>query len=144
MAKKRGLSKTEINKYRKKLDQERLYILNKGKVLRADFHIQTDDLMDEADLASSDIDQNMLMRLGNRENLYLKKIDQALERIADDVYGECVTCGEDVGIKRLDARPTAELCIVCKEEEEKRENLSAHGRKPKSLGASLGHKLGLG
>jgi DnaK suppressor protein len=142
--KKKGLNKTEISRFQKLLDAQRKNILFSDKVMRADFSISQEDLMDEADLASSDIDQNMRMRLGNRENLYLKKVEQALERIREGVYGECTSCGEEVGLKRLEARPTAELCIVCKEEEEKKENLSAHGRKPKSLGQTLGAKLSLG
>lgn len=140
----RTLTKTEIAKFQKLLEAQRKMILstNKDKVARADFHVSQEDLMDEADLASSDIDQSMRMRLGNREALYLKKVDQALDRIKDAVYGECVSCGEEIGMKRLEARPTAELCILCKEEEEKKENLSAMGRKPKSLGVTLGSKLG--
>lgn len=136
-----GLTKTEVQKFRKVLESQMESILHNGKVMRADFHVSTDDLFDEADLASSDIDQNMRMRLGNRENLYVKKVKQALDRIEEGVYGECLGCGEEIGLKRLEARPTAELCIVCKEEEEKKENLSVHGRKPKSLGATLGAKL---
>lgn len=145
MAKKaKGLSKPEITRFQKLLEAQRKNILFSDKVMRADFSISQEDLMDEADLASSDIDQNMRMRLGNRENLYLKKVEQALERIREGIYGECTSCGEEVGFKRLEARPTAELCIVCKEEEEKKENLSAHGRKPKSLGQTLGAKLSIG
>jgi DnaK suppressor protein len=139
----RVLSKTEIAKFQKLLEAQRKMILstNKDKVARADFHVSQEDLMDEADLASSDIDQSMRMRLGNREALYLKKVDQAIDRIKDGVYGECVSCGEEIGMKRLEARLTAELCILCKEEEEKKENLSAMGRKPKSLGVTLNAKL---
>lgn len=142
----RTLTKTEIAKFQKLLDAQRKSILstNKDKVARADFHVSQEDLMDEADLASSDIDQSMRMRLGNREALYLKKVDQAIDRIKEGVYGECVSCGEEIGMKRLEARPTAELCILCKEEEEKKENLSAMGRKPKSLGVTLGAKLSVG
>lgn len=141
---KKGLTKTEITRFQKQLEAQRKNILFTDKVMRADFSISQEDLMDEADLASSDIDQNMRMRLGNRENLYLKKVEQALDRIKEGCYGECTSCGEEVGMKRLEARPTAELCIVCKEEEEKKENLSAHGRKPKSLGQTLGAKLSVG
>ncbi len=136
-----GLTKTEITKLEKLLVEQRKNILFNDKVVRSDFHIQQEDLMDEADLASSDIDQNMRMRLGNRENLYLKKVEQALQRIKDGCYGECVSCSADIGMKRLEARLTAELCIICKEEEERKENLSVHGRKPKSLGETLGAKL---
>lgn len=136
-----GLSKTEITRFEKLLLEQRKNIIYNDKVMRPDLHIQQEDLADEADLASSDIDQNMRMRLGNRENLYLKKVEQALDRIREGEYGECLSCSADIGLKRLEARPTAELCILCKEEEERKENLSVHGRKPKSLGETLGAKL---
>ncbi len=45
----------------------------------------------------------------------------ALEKIEDGIYGECESCGEDIGMKRLEARPVAELCIDCKSEQEKLE-----------------------
>jgi DnaK suppressor protein len=142
----RPLTKAEVGKFHKLLDEQRKMIMsaNKDKVAREQFHVSQEDLMDEADLASSDIDQSMQMRLGNREALYLKKVEQALDRIKEGTYGECLGCGEEIGAKRLEARPTAELCIICKEEEEKKENLSAVGRKPKSLGVTLGVKLGPG
>lgn len=139
-----GLTKTQAATLKKMLESERRRVLYGDKVMRTDLHTQQEDLMDEADLASSDIDQSMRMRLGNREALYLKKVEQALERMNDGTYGECQSCGADIGYKRLEARLTAELCIACKEEEEKKENLSVHGRKPKSLGQTLGAKLSVG
>lgn len=140
----RGLNKSEIAKLQKILEAQRKIMLltNKDKVAREDFHVSQEDLMDEADLASSDIDQSMRMRMSNREALYLKKVEQALDRIKEGVYGECTSCGDFIAMKRLEARPTAELCIICKEEEEKKEKNSAVGRKPKSVGVSLGVKLG--
>ena len=51
----------------------------------------------------------------------LNKINAALEKIEQGVYGECENCGEEIGLKRLEARPVAELCIDCKAEQEKLE-----------------------
>jgi len=54
----------------------------------------------------------------------LKKIDEAIGRIDDGTYGVCESCGEQIGIKRLEARPVTTLCIECKtqqEEDEKRQ-----------------------
>ena len=142
--KQHGLTKTEIARFKRELEQKRDEVLMGEKVMRMDLQTSQEDLMDEADLASSDIDQSMRMRLGNREFLLLKKVEQALARVEEGTYGECQSCSADIGMKRLEARQTAELCIACKEEEERKENLSVHGRKPKSLGQTLGAKLSLG
>jgi DnaK suppressor protein len=48
----------------------------------------------------------------------LSRIEEALERIDQSDYGECTSCGEEVGVKRLLARPVARLCITCKDEQE--------------------------
>lgn len=80
-----------------------------------------DDLPDEVDLASSEADQSMNLRLRDRERVLLKKIDKALRKIEDDEYGICESCGEEIDIKRLEARPVTDLCIRCKEEQEQME-----------------------
>ena len=60
-------------------------------------------------------------RLRERERRLLAKISESLKKIDDGVYGECESCGEEIGLKRLEARPVAELCIECKSEQEKLE-----------------------
>ena len=60
-------------------------------------------------------------RLRERERGLAAKIEQALQKIEQGVYGECESCGEEIGLKRLEARPVAELCIDCKAEQEKLE-----------------------
>ena len=107
------------------------------RILREDFNVNDDDKYDEVDQATTDTEQAMRMRLRNRELLYLKKIDQALKRIEDGLFGQCDTCEEDIEVRRLEARPTATLCIACKEEEERMEVLTASGRRPKSLGMTF-------
>ncbi len=110
-------------------------ILNKT-LMKPDLSTDQDDRSDEADLASSEVEKSMSARLGNREKLYLRKVDQALARIKENTYGECVECGELIDSLRLIARTTAELCIACKEEQENREKLSVHRNHHKSLGQS--------
>ena len=80
-----------------------------------------DDLPDEVDLASSEADQSMNLRLRDRERVLLRKVDKALQKIENGEYGSCESCGEDIELKRLEARPVADLCIRCKEEEERKE-----------------------
>ncbi|HEY8278323.1 MAG TPA: TraR/DksA C4-type zinc finger protein [Bdellovibrionota bacterium] len=136
-----GLNKTQVLALVEAIRREEQEIIFADSVLRGELQTNQEDLMDEADLASSDIDQGMKMRMANRENFKVKRLHRALDRIKDGSYGECEGCGSDIGFARLSARIIAELCIACKEEEERKENLSAVGRKPKSMGQTLGNKL---
>jgi DnaK suppressor protein len=73
------------------------------------------------DQASAEIDRNFTLRLRDRERKLLKKIDEALEKIENGTYGICDTCGQEIGIKRLEARPVTTMCIDCKTEQEEEE-----------------------
>lgn len=141
MLKGHGLTKTQVLALVEAIRREEQEIIFADSVLRGELQTNQEDLMDEADLASSDIDQGMKMRMANRENFKVKRLHRALDRIRDGSYGECEGCSADIGYARLSARVIAELCIACKEEEERKENLSAVGRKPKSMGQTLGNKL---
>lgn len=136
-----GLTKTQVVALVEAIRREEQDIIYGDKVIRGELQTNQEDLMDEADLASSDIDQGMKMRMANRENFKVKRLHRALDKIKDGSYGECDGCGSDIGYARLSARTIAELCIACKEDEERKENLSAVGRKPKSMGHTLGTKL---
>jgi DnaK suppressor protein len=81
------------------------------RALSGDIHVDPDDFPDEMDTASSEVNLQFTGRLREREQGLLSKIDAALEKIDRGSYGECVNCGEDIGIARLRARPVAELCI---------------------------------
>jgi DnaK suppressor protein len=76
---------------------------------------------DSVDLASLEINQNSLVKVGKRELNHLKKIDVALKKIEEGTYGECESCGEQIGVARLLARPVAQLCIDCKTAQENEE-----------------------
>ena len=128
------LTANAINSLQVMLEQQRRDILANGKTLRVDFNVDKDELLDEVDTAAYDVEQGMKMRLGNRESLYFRKIEEALLRIQEGTYGLCVECGSHIGAKRLEVRPTAELCIDCKEAAETAETKNAEGRRHKSLG----------
>ncbi|MDJ0787153.1 MAG: RNA polymerase-binding protein DksA [Myxococcota bacterium] len=116
------MRKRELDKFRKLLTEQRDQLV--GNVKRAkqgDIHLDPDDFPDEIDTASSEVNLAFMGRLRERERGLLAKIEQALEKIEDGVYGECEGCGEEIGLKRLAARPVAELCIDCKSEQEKLE-----------------------
>ena len=123
------------------LEQQRRDILANGKTIRVDFNVNKDEMLDEVDMAVQDVEQGMKMRMGNRESLYFRKVEEALLRIQDGTYGLCLDCGSQIGVKRLEARPTAELCIECKEAAERSESLNAEGRRHKSLGDMVDFKV---
>lgn len=135
------MKKEIVKKFKKIFEAQRNQILFNDKVVREDFTVCADDRYDEIDQATVDIEQSMRMRLRNRETLYIKKVDEALRRIEDGTFGECEECGEDIEIRRLEARPTATLCVGCKEDQERKEILTAAGREHKSLGASFSRRL---
>jgi len=76
---------------------------------------------DPTDQASMETDRNFDLRIRDRERKLTKKIDQALVRIKDGNFGSCESCGGDIGIKRLQARPVTTLCIDCKTAQEQEE-----------------------
>lgn len=80
--------------------------------------VQTADLNDRA---TQEEEFSLELRTRDRERKLLRKIDKALERIANNEFGWCEKCGEEIGVGRLEARPTAELCIDCKEIAERQE-----------------------
>lgn len=131
------MRKDILKKFRKKFEEQKKNLLFNDKVMREDFQVNQDDRYDDVDQATSDVEQSLRMRLRNRELLLVKKIDEAIERIDEGSFGECESCGEDIEVRRLEARPTATLCIQCKEDQERRELNSADGRKSKSLGREL-------
>ncbi|MEM7690819.1 MAG: RNA polymerase-binding protein DksA [Pseudomonadota bacterium] len=69
---------------------------------------------DPADRATQEEEFSLELRTRDRERKLIKKIDSTIERIEQDDYGFCDACGVEIGIKRLEARPTASLCIDCK------------------------------
>ena len=79
---------------------------------------------DPNDRASQESDISLELRNRDRERKLIKKIDETIVRIDKDDYGYCENCGIEIGLKRLEARPTATLCIDCKTLEEQREKQS--------------------
>ncbi len=69
---------------------------------------------DPADRASQEEEFSLELRTRDRERKLIKKIDKTLELIDADDYGFCDACGVEIGIRRLEARPTANLCVDCK------------------------------
>ena len=103
-----------LNSWKSELMQE---------VDRTVHHMQDDasNFPDPNDRASQESEFSIELRTRDRERRLIKKIDDSLNEIDSGDYGFCETCGIDIGIRRLEARPTAVLCIECKTLDEKRE-----------------------
>ena len=102
------------------LQRQRATLLQEAGVAltnRTDF----ETFPDLSDQASAEMDQNFLLRLKDRERKLIKKIDEALDRMATNVYGICESCGQDIPYNRLKARPVTTLCIECKTLQEQEE-----------------------
>ncbi len=116
---------------------EKERILNAHSVKDEQFLIAKEDQSDDVDLANSDYENSHMLRLRNREIFYVKKLDSALAKFDTEEYGICEDCGAEIKFPRLIARPTAELCINCKEESEMDEMRSLQGRKSKSYSQAV-------
>jgi len=109
--------------FKELLLKHRQQILNTGLLNKSeDLHVAEEDLSDETDLASSLINQQLSCAIRDREFVKLRRIDAALERVADGTYGHCMECEEEIGLKRLENQPWAELCIHHAEEREREES----------------------
>ncbi|MGJ0486485.1 MAG: RNA polymerase-binding protein DksA [Methylomicrobium sp.] len=93
------------------------------EVDRTVHHMQDDaaNFPDPNDRATQESEFSLELRTRDRERRLIKKIDEALKEIESGSYGYCESCGIEIGIRRLEARPTATLCIDCKTLDEIRE-----------------------
>lgn len=82
---------------------------------------------DPADRATQEEEFSLELRTRDRERKLIAKIDSTLERIDQDDYGFCDQCGVEIGIRRLEARPTANLCVDCKTLDEIKERQTVGG-----------------
>ena len=120
------MKKRDLERFKKMLEAQRAELMgNAQKTLSGDIHLDPDDFPDEIDAASSEMNLAFQGRLRERERGLIGKIEGALKKIQDGVYGECESCGEQISIKRIEARPVAELCIDCKAEQEAFERRNA-------------------
>jgi len=111
----------KIQGIKTKLLEQREALLNEAESALNELPGQT-IFPDLGDQATAETDRNFMLRLRGREQRLLKKIDEAIDRIDNGSFGICDDCGNEIDIKRLEARPVTTMCIECKtlqEEEEK-------------------------
>lgn len=117
-----GLKKKEQEELKKLLlDEKRRVIAHLEELSRSSGKGMEPEVGDQLDVASTEISQAALQKIGKRESTLLKKIQYSLKKLEEGTYGECEECGELIAYKRLLARPVAQLCIDCKTEQESTE-----------------------
>lgn len=115
------MNKKQLDHFRKILNQWKEELSHD---LDKTVHTMQDEVTmfaDPNDRASQESDMALELRNRDRERKLIKKIDDTLRKIDEDDYGYCNGCGIEIGLKRLEARPTATLCIDCKTLDEIRE-----------------------
>jgi DnaK suppressor protein len=118
----RRMKKTELKRFRKILEEKRDAVVRRAReTMDQDMTLDASELPDEMDLASSEYMQSFTFRLRGRERHFLQKIEKALKKLDEGEFGICEDCEEPISIKRLEARPETELCIRCKEDQERME-----------------------
>lgn len=100
--------------FKKILDAWRIQL--RQEVDRTVTHMQDEaaNFPDPVDRAAQEEEFSLELRTRDRERKLIKKIEKTLQLIEDDEFGFCDSCGIEIGIRRLEARPTADLCIECK------------------------------
>ena len=116
------MRKRELDKIHVELLKRRRELL--GQALDPkdnDLKSERENLLDSGDVASEEVNQSFKIRLREREEKLLKKIDSALGRIDGGDFGRCDDCGQAIEVKRLMARPVTTSCITCKSRQEEEE-----------------------
>ena len=115
------MNKRQLGHFRKLLDEWKSDL---GIDIDRTVHTMQDEatiFADPNDRATQESDMALELRNRDRERKLIKKIDEMIAKIDAGEYGYCESCGVEIGLKRLLARPTATLCIDCKTLEEMRE-----------------------
>ena len=119
------MSAGQIAHFRKILEDWRSKLMAEVDRTVQNLQIENVNYSDPNDRASLETDMGLELRARDRERKLIRKINQTLGRIDAGEYGYCEACGVEIGLRRLEARPTATLCIDCKTLEEKRERQMA-------------------
>jgi len=112
------MKKKDIEYFKKLLEAQLEGLLSQADNTVSGMSAPKENFPDPTDRASLESDRNFMLRIRDRENKLIKKIKQTLEHIEDGTFGTCESCGEDISVKRLKARPVTEHCIDCKTKEE--------------------------
>jgi len=112
------MKKKDLDFFKEYLTDRLEELLHQADDTVSDMTDTNDNFPDPTDRASLEADRNFMLRIRDREHKLIKKIRGALDRIENGTFGICETCGEDISIQRLKARPVTTQCIDCKTKEE--------------------------
>ena len=108
------MSDKQIAHFRQILDTWKKQLMEEVDKTMSHMKDEAANFPDPSDRATQEEEFSLNLRARDRERKLIKKIDSSLEKIKNGEYGYCDTCGIEIGIRRLEARPTADQCIDCK------------------------------
>ena len=112
------MKQKDIDYFKELLTNQLEELLNQADDTVSGMTVPKENFPDPTDRASLEADRNFMLRIRDRESKLIKKIKKALARIENGTFGICEKCGEDISLKRLQARPVTTQCIECKTKEE--------------------------
>ncbi len=112
------MNDAKLEEFRQLLQQKLDDLLSEAERTVAGMTDSKENFPDPTDRAALESDRNFVLRIRDRERKLISKIQEALERIEDGSYGICDSCGEEIGVKRLLARPVTTQCFECKQRQE--------------------------
>ena len=115
------MDEQELSQFKKQLESMKVDINSDVEKTLTEMTSQTGNIPDPNDRATMEPDRSFELRIRGRERKLMEKVDEALARIEDGTYGICAGCGEEIAVKRLQARPVAKFCIDCKTKQEQKE-----------------------
>lgn len=108
------MNDAQIEHFRKILKAWHTQIMEEAERTKSQMQDDVTNFADPADRATQEEEFSLELRNRDRERKLLKRIEQTLAKLDTGDYGYCDACGIEIGLKRLEARPTADLCIDCK------------------------------
>ena len=118
------MNPAQIEHFREILESWKQELMEKVDETVHHMQDEASNFPDPNDRASQESDFTMELRARDRERKLIKKIEEGMQRLDGGEFGFCESCGVEIGVRRLEARPTATLCIDCKELDEIREKQS--------------------
>ncbi len=115
------MDEKDLSRFKEQLEALKAEITTDVEQTLTEMTSQAGNIPDPNDRATMESDRSFELRIRGRERKLMDKVDEALGRIEDGSYGVCAGCGEEIAVKRLQARPVAKYCIDCKTRQEQRE-----------------------
>ena len=123
----RDMDKKRLDSFKKRLEERQQALRKAVSRTEEDGRIaDQDSAQDIADRAASSYTKEFLFSQSNNERQLLQMVETALQRIREGSFGECVSCGNEINARRLEAVPWTRYCIACQEKKEKGQLEEAH------------------